>query len=460
MATAIHPLESISPIDGRYRSQISELADYFSERALMRYRVQIEVLYFMALAKEPAVKEVRRLTKVEQAKLHSLYQKFSIKDAERVKEIEATTKHDVKAIEYFIKQRLQRILSKTSSKSVIEFVHFGLTSEDINNLAYNLMLRDAIHNVYVPEVQQLIKLLQRDARRYKSLALLSLTHGQPATPTTVGKEYMVFVQRLRRQLASLQAITFTGKFGGATGNWAAVHVAYPKVQWLRFSKRFITGLDLEPNLATTQIESHDQIAAACHAIARINSIVKDFDQDMWYYISRKLFAQQNKAGEIGSSAMPHKINPIFFENSEGNIGIANTLLLHLADKLPVSRMQRDLTDSTVLRNQGVAIAHSVLAVRNTINALQRVTPNRTQLAAELNQHWEVLAEPIQTVLRKLGKEAPYEQLKQLTRGHEVTQIEIHAFIDGLDIPNKEKINLKKLTPATYVGLSATIANLP
>lgn len=456
MATAIHPLESISPIDGRYRSQISELADYFSERALMQYRIQIEVQYFMALAKEPAVKEVRRLTKAEQAKLHSVYEKFSLKDAERIKEIEATTKHDVKAIEYFIKQRLQR----TSLKSVIEFIHFGLTSEDVNNLAYSLMLRDAIHTVYIPQVQHLIKLLQRDARRYKSLALLSLTHGQPATPTTVGKEFAVFVQRLRRQLASLQTITFTGKFGGATGNWAAVQVAYPNVQWMRFSKRFITSLGLEPNLATTQIESHDQVAAACHAVARINSITKDFDQDMWYYIARKLFSQQNKAGEIGSSAMPHKINPIFFENSEGNIGIANALLLHLADKLPISRMQRDLTDSTVLRNQGVALAHSVLAVRNTINALQRVTPNRTQLAIELNQHWEVLAEPIQTVLRKLGKETPYEQLKQLTRGHEVTQTEIHTFIDGLDIPNKEKINLKKLTPATYVGLSVTIANLP
>ncbi len=451
----MNPLQSISPIDGRYRTKMHVLTDYFSEMALMGYRIKVEVMYLIALSEEPKIKEVRRFTKAEKEKVHALYEKFTIKQAERVKEIEDTTKHDVKAIEYFIKERLKR----TSLKPVLEFVHFALTSEDVNNLAFTSMLKDAVEEVYVPEVETFITALRKLARRDKGLSMLSLTHGQPATPTTLGKEYMVYVQRLERQLEALQSIRFTGKFGGATGNWAAMVVAYPQVNWMVFTKKFVSTFDLEPNLATTQIESHDQVARTYHAVARINAITKDFDQDMWMYISRKLFVQQNKKDEVGSSAMPHKINPIFFENSEGNIGIANALLYHLADKLAVSRMQRDLTDSTVLRNQGVAIAHSLLAIQNTLRALDRVQPNKKVMLDELNNHWEVLAEPIQTVMRRLGKDAPYEQLKALTRGAQLNQETLHIFIDGLDIPKKDKTHLKKLTPSTYVGLSKQVAEL-
>ncbi|MDP3970673.1 MAG: adenylosuccinate lyase [bacterium] len=455
MSNEIHPLQAISPVDGRYRAELAELAEYFSEQALMRYRIKIEALYFIALSDEPKIKQVRRFTKAERVKIHSLYENFSLKNAERVKEIEKTTNHDVKSVEYYIKEKLQR----TSLKSVLEFVHFGLTSEDINNIAFTSMLRDSVLDVYVPEVKSLVNNLQRHARRYKKLSMLSLTHGQPATPTTLGKEYAVVLHRLKQQLVSLQDIKYNGKFGGATGNWAAQYVAYPQVNWMAFAKKFITSLGLEPNLTTTQIEPHDKIAEAYHAVARINTIIKDFDQDMWHYISRGIFIQQNKAGEVGSSAMPHKINPIYFENSEGNVGLANALLIHLADKLPISRMQRDLTDSTVLRNQGVVIAHSVLAVRNIAKALQRVHPNNEQMKTELNNHWEVLAEPIQTVMRRLGKNTPYEQLKKLTRGQQLNKETLHAFIDGLDIPVQEKTKLKELTPANYIGLSEKIAIL-
>lgn len=449
------PLQAISPIDGRYRTIGDELTEYFSEMALMGYRIKIEVMYLLALSAHPQIKEVRKFSKTEQEALHALYEDFTLEQARRVKIIEATTKHDVKAIEYFMKERLKN----SSLKPVMEFVHFGLTSEDVNNLALSLMLHDAVYDIYVPGVENLIQQLRKQARAYKSVAMLSLTHGQPATPTTLGKELMVYVQRLERQLKTLTTISLTGKFGGATGNWAAQVVAYPQVDWMEFAKQFIASLGLEPNLATTQIESHDRMAEMYQAVARINTVIKDFDQDMWQYISRKLFIQQNKAGEIGSSAMPHKINPIYFENSEGNVGIANALLNHLAEKLPVSRMQRDLTDSTVLRNQGVAISHAVLAVRNTSQALDRVSPDKIHISAELNEHWEVLAEPIQTVMRRLGKEAPYEKLKALTRGHQLTQAALHEFINGLDIPKKEKQQLLSLTPATYIGLSVKVAEL-
>lgn len=455
MAHTLDPLQAISPIDGRYRSIGDELTDYFSEMALMGYRIKVEVMYLLALSNHPQIREVRKFTTTEQNSLHALYEDFTLEQARRVKAIEATTKHDVKAIEYFMKERLKN----SSLKPVLEFVHFGLTSEDVNNLAFSLMLHDAVHDVYVPGVQQLVQQLRKRARSYKQLSMLSLTHGQPATPTTLGKEFMVYVLRLERQLDSLSRVSLTGKFGGATGNWAAQVVAYPKVNWMQFATQFIRSLGLEPNLATTQIESHDRMAELYQAVARINTIIKDFDQDMWQYISRKLFIQQNKAGEIGSSAMPHKINPIYFENSEGNVGIANALLNHLAEKLPVSRMQRDLTDSTVFRNQGVAIAHSVLAVRNTSQALDRVSPDAQHITAELDDHWEVLAEPIQTVMRRLGKDAPYEQLKKLTRGHQLTKEALHEFINGLDIPSKDKQQLLQLTPATYIGLSVSVAEL-
>lgn len=437
-------LYALSPIDGRYRDEVAHLAPFLSEAALMRYRIYVEVEYLIAL---------RGLKPAEQTAVRRLWQNFSNRQAEQIKRIEAQTKHDVKAVEYFIKRQL----SRTPFKAHLEFVHFGLTSEDINNLAYSLMLRDALRQVYLPALSQLIKLLKQQARRYAGYAMLSLTHGQPATPTTLGKELLVHTLRLQRQYDRLRAIKLLGKFSGATGNWAALQVAYPNINWLTFSKRFVTRLGLDFNPVTTQIESHDRLVETYQALALINSIVRDVDQDMWLYISRGLFVQRQVAGEVGSSTMPHKINPIYFENSEGNCGLANALLNHLAEKLPVSRMQRDLTDSTVLRNQGVALAHSYLALINTLKALNRVQPNKEQLTAELNAHWEVLAEAIQTVMRKLGKPTPYEQLKRLTRGQQLDQTTLHLFIDHLDLPDVEKRRLKQLTPAAYIGLSKKIA---
>lgn len=448
-------LFSLSPLDGRYASSLAPLARLCSEAGLMRYRVQVEVEYLIALAADARIPEVGKFSATEQALLRGYYQNFSTRDAERIKAIEATTKHDVKAVEYFIKQKLQR----TSLRTVQEFVHFGLTSEDINNLAYSLMLRDSVQQVYLPAVRQLTQLLKHRARYYAGLPMLSLTHGQPATPTTLGKEYMVYAARLTRQQQTLKQLALLGKFGGATGNWAALVVAYPKVNWLQFSQRFVQRLGLEFNPATTQIESHDRIAEVYQAIARICTIIKDLDGDMWLYISRGVFTQRNVAGEIGSSAMPHKINPIYFENSEGNCGLAVTLLQYLAEKLPVSRLQRDLTDSTVLRNQGSALGHAYLAVQNVLQGLERIEPNRDVLAGELDAHWEVLAEAIQTVLRRLGKPTPYEQLKKLTRGQQLTRQHLHDFIDTLDIPTSEQQNLKKLTPGSYTGLSNQVATM-
>lgn len=421
----------------------------------MRYRIQVEVRYLMALAEQPNIKEVRRLTQAERQLLQGLYENFSPRAAERIKTIEQTTKHDVKAVEYYLKEKLKR----TSLRRVVEFVHFGLTSEDVNNLAYSLMLREGLQQVYIPLLQQLIKELKQRARQYKHVALLSLTHGQPATPTTLGKELGVFALRLQRQLTVLRSIRLLGKFSGATGNWAAVVVAYPKVNWLAFSRRFVERFGLEFNPATTQIESHDRLAETYHALSRINVIVRNLDQDMWLYISRGIFGQAKVAGEVGSSTMPHKINPIWFENGEGNSGIANALLHHLAEKLPLSRLQRDLTDSTVLRNQGQAIAYSVLALQSTLKGLARVQANKAQAATELDNHWEVLAEAVQTVMRRLGKPTPYEQLKSLTRGQQLDKVTLHCFIDSLDLPETDKVRLKKLTPHSYTGLSSTVAQL-
>lgn len=458
MNTTLHPLQAISPIDGRYRKDTAVLASYFSEQALMQYRLKVEVLYFIALSREPKITALGKLSAATEKKLHAVYQNFTLEDAIKVKQIETTTKHDVKAIEYFLKEQLKN----SGLKNKLEFIHFALTSEDINNLSYSLMLRDCVQQVYLPALQELIKYLQVQAKQHKNLSLLSLTHGQPATPTTVGKEYIVYAQRLHKQfqqLKQLEQFELFGKLGGATGTWAAHQAAYPTIDWLKFSTKFIKSLGLVPNLATTQIESHDAMVDVFQRVAHVCSIIKDLDQDMWLYISRKLFIQKNVAGEIGSSAMPHKINPIFFENSEGNCGLAIALCNHFSNTLPISRMQRDLTDSTLLRNQGVALAHALLGITNTMKAFKRLQPNTTQLQAELNQHWEVLAEPIQTVLRSLGRETPYEQLKQLTRGHEVTQADLHNFIDGLKLPSNVTQQLKKLTPSNYIGLAPKIATL-
>ncbi|MFH0818999.1 MAG: adenylosuccinate lyase [Patescibacteria group bacterium] len=451
----LNTLTSVSPIDGRYHKNTRKLSAYFSEMALMKYRVKVEVLYLIALATETKIKEIRKLTPLEKNKLEKLYINFSLADATAIKEIEKTTNHDVKAVEYFIKEKFK----KSSLQPVLEFVHFALTSEDINNLAYSLMLRDAVKNVYIPLTEQLLNKIKNLAKQNNNVSLLSLTHGQPATSTTLGKEFAVVAARIKRQLDILKKIKLMGKLNGATGNWAAHSVAYPQVNWINFSRKFVSSLGLEINLLTTQIEPHDSLCEVYDAIRRINNIVKDFDRDMWMYISRKIFKQQNKSGEIGSSAMPHKINPIFFENSEGNIGLANALLVFFSNKLPISRMQRDLTDSTVLRNQGTALAYCIIAYENTLKALERVATNKQTCQKELDEHWEVLAEAIQTVLRKLNYPKPYEKLKELTRGQKINQKVIHEFISGLDIDKKEKEKLLNLTPANYTGYSSKLANL-
>ena len=442
-------LNTISPIDGRYLKDTGVLADYFSEAALMRYRLRVETEYLIALSLQKEIKEINSFSKFGQEKLRTWYKNFSIEDAEEIKEIESITNHDVKAIEYFFKSKLER----TPLKKYTPFIHFALTSEDINNLSYSLMWQDAVNKVYIPELDKIYNVLVKFAQNHLDQPMLALTHGQTATPTTVGKETTVFLSRLKRQISQLKTQQLLGKLGGATGTWSAHHAAYPEVDWLDFSKNFITSLGLEPNLVTIQIESHDSLTESYHNISRINSILIDFTRDVWLYISRGIFAQLKKEGEIGSSTMPHKINPIQFENAEGNLGIANAYFSHLAAKLPISRMQRDLSDSTVLRNQGVPLAHSLLALKNINKGMSRLAINQQKLNEELENSWEVLAEAIQTVLRKCGHEDAYEQLKDLTRGEKINREVIHSFVSDLDIPAEEKSKLLKLTPQTYTGLA-------
>ncbi|TAN34258.1 adenylosuccinate lyase [Patescibacteria group bacterium] len=441
-------LTSVSPLDGRYESQTKELSPYFSEMALMKYRVMVEVEYLIALGAEKEIKEVIRFSEKEQKNLRSLYKRFSLAHAERVKEIENTTSHDVKAVEYFIKEKFPS-----------EFIHFALTSEDINNLAYSLMLKDGLEKVIYRAVEQILKALKNLAKANARVPLLAFTHGQPATPTTLGKEMAVFYKRLLRGLNHLKFIKLDGKLNGATGNYAAAALAYPQVDWIKFSQKFVSSLGLNPNLLTTQIEPHDCSAAVYDAIARLNNIIKDLDQDIWLYVSRGIFKLRKKAGEVGSSTMPHKVNPINFENSEGNLGVANAILRFMSDKLVVSRLQRDLTDSTVIRNQGAALGYSLLAYKNTLKGLEKLEVNKKQCEKELDEHWEVLAEAVQTVLRKVGYEKPYEKLKELTRGEKVDKKIMRAFIAGLEISNEEKNKLMKLTPAKYVGLSEKLVKL-
>jgi adenylosuccinate lyase len=419
--------------------------------ALMQYRLKVEVEYLIALGNEKSIDDLPAFPKDEQTRLRKIYQNFNTVGAKKIKEIEATTNHDVKAVEYYIQSNVK--------KALYPWIHFALTSEDVNNLSYTLMWRDGLKQVYLPTLQSVNKELKKLARKYKNASMLALTHGQPATPTTFGKELAVFCARLGRQIDQIKSHSLLGKFGGATGTWSAHIAAYPNTNWTRFAERFIKSLGLSPNLITTQIDPHDSAAESYHQVVRVNSILTDLCRDIWAYISRGILGQKKVAGEVGSSTMPHKINPIQFENAEGNMGIANALLNHLAVKLPISRMQRDLTDSTTLRNQGVALGHSYLALKNIKKGLSRITINKVTMANELDNHWEVLAEAVQTILRKSGKQDAYEQLKTLTRGQSINAVFIAEFVAGLKISENDKQTLLSLSPESYVGIAPKLVEL-
>lgn len=441
-------LTAISPVDGRYGSKTQELRAIFSEFGLLRFRVEVEVRWLQALAAHADISEVPALSDEANTLLDGIVANFNEADGQRIKDIERTTNHDVKAVEYFLKEKVE-VLPELAAVS--EFIHFACTSEDINNNAHALMLKTGRDQVVVPYCQQLIDEVKRLAALYRDVPMLSRTHGQPASPTTLGKEMANVAYRLERQLKQITAVEMLAKINGAVGNYNAHISAYPEVDWQDFAERFVTGLGLDFNPYTTQIEPHDYIAELFDAIARFNTIVLDFDRDIWGYISIGYFKQRTVAGEIGSSTMPHKVNPIDFENSEGNLGLANAIFNHLAAKLPVSRWQRDLTDSTVLRNLGVAVGYSLIAYQATLKGISKLEANPDALAADLDQNWEVLAEPVQTVMRRYGIEKPYEKLKELTRGKRVNAEGMRTFIDNLDLPETVKDELKQLTPANYIG---------
>jgi len=438
-------------LDGRYANSVNDLSPYFSEMALMQYRLKVEVEYLISLGNEKSIKDLPAFSKDEQTRLRKIYQNFNLTGAEKIKEIEATTNHDVKAVEYYIQTKVK--------KALYPWIHFALTSEDVNNLSYTLMWRDGLRRVYLPALQSVNEELKKLARKYKNASMLALTHGQPATPTTFGKELAVFCARLSRQIDQIKSHLLLGKFSGATGTWSAHMVANPKTNWTRLAEKFIKSLGLTPNLITTQIEPHDSAAESYHQVVRVNSILTDLCRDMWSYISRGILGQKKVAGEVGSSTMPHKINPIQFENAEGNMGIANALLNHLAVKLPISRMQRDLTDSTTLRNQGVALGHSYLTLKNIKKGLSRITINKVTMASELENHWEVLAEAVQTILRKSGKQDAYEQLKTLTRGQSINAASMADFVAMLKISDADKQTLLSLSPESYVGIAPKLVDL-
>ncbi len=448
------PLYSISPLDGRYGSKVDDLRAYFSEAALMKYRVMVEVEWFVFLCNQLKLNGTMVWKPIELKEIRSLYEFFDDVNANRVKAIEKTTNHDVKAIEYFIKENLKG----TAFEPYLEFVHFGCTSEDINNLSYALMLKGVLKNVVQPVLTGLSELIHQLGKKYKGVAMISRTHGQPATPTTMGKELINFLVRLERQLEALKGVEILGKMNGAVGNFNAHIVAYPNVKWVEASNKFIQQLGLTANLHTTQIEPHDFMAEIFDALKRINTIIVGLDRDIWTYISHGYFKQKLKEGEVGSSTMPHKVNPIDFENSEGNLGVANALLAHFSEKLPLSRLQRDLTDSTVLRNIGCGIGYSVLAYKNCIQGLHKLQLNEAALEQDLDSNWELLAEPIQMVMRRYGIEKPYEKLKELTRGRKVDKGTLHRFIDNLKIPKAEQKRLKALTPSKYIGLAIELVD--
>lgn len=441
-------LTAISPIDGRYRDKVEGLANYFSESALIRYRVMVEVEYFIALCELP-LPQLKGFDHSLFDSLKDIYLDFTVEDAQKVKDIEKVTNHDVKAVEYFIKEKFDQL----NLHDYKEFIHFGLTSQDINNTSVPCSFRDAIHDVYYPLIDELIAKLEELAEEWKDVPMLAKTHGQPASPTRLGKEIHVFVYRLSKQLELLKKVACSGKFGGATGNFNAHNVAYPEIDWTKFANDFLTRkLKIEREQYTTQISNYDNFAAVFDNLRRINTIVVDLDRDFWTYISTAYFKQKIKAGEVGSSAMPHKVNPIDFENSEGNLGMANAILDHLSNKLPISRLQRDLTDSTVLRNIGVPLAHTVIAFKSTLKGLNKLIINKTAIEADLEENWAVVAEAIQTILRREAYPNPYEALKALTRTNsKVTQQSIAEFIDTLDVSAELKAQLKQITPSNYTG---------
>lgn len=443
-------LTAISPIDGRYRGKTEKLAEYFSEYALIRYRIRVEIEYFITLCELP----LPQLEGFDQAlfpRLRNIYMKFDETGAARVKEIEKTTNHDVKAVEYYIKEQFDLIGSLEAFK---EFIHFGLTSQDINNTSIPLLVKEALKEVYVPQVEELIGQLEDYAEEWKDVPMLAKTHGQPASPTRLGKEIMVFAYRLRKQLEALRACEFTAKFGGATGNYNAHHVAYPQYDWRKIGDKFVSEkLGLIREQWTTQISNYDCLGGVFDAVRRINTIIIDLDRDFWMYISMEYFKQKIKAGEVGSSAMPHKVNPIDFENSEGNLGIANAVLQFLAQKLPVSRLQRDLTDSTVLRNIGVPLGHGIIAIQSALKGLRKLILNEAKISADLDNAWAVVAEAIQTILRREAYPHPYEALKALTRtNNTMTEETIHEFIKGLNVSEEVKAELLAITPHNYTGM--------
>ena len=447
-------LTALSPLDGRYARSADPLRPYFSEYALIRYRVRVELAWLMALAAEPGIAELKPFSKKTELLLGGLFTGFTEKDAEQIKKIEAETNHDVKAIEYWLKAKLGK---NREVQGALEFIHFAATSEDINNLAYALMLAEARAKVMLPKLDQLIGVLREGAHRHAGLAMLSRTHGQPASPTTLGKELANVVARLRRARARIAAVALLGKKNGAVGNYHAHSIAYPKFDWERFCERFVKSLGLEFNPYTTQIEPHDSFAELFDAYAAANTILLDLDRDLWGYISLGYFRQTAKKGEVGSSTMPHKVNPIDFENSEGNIGVANALLRHLADKLPVSRWQRDLSDSTALRNAGSALGHTLLAYVACLRGLAKLEADPRRIAEDLDANWEVLTEAVQQVMRRHGVAGAYEKLKALARGKRLDRKQLAAFIKTLPIPPEAKKRLLALTPAAYTGLAARLA---
>ena len=444
----LSPLTAVSPVDGRYHSKTKSLQNYYSEHALIRYRVKVEIEYFIALCEIP-LPQLADFDKNLYNALRDIYENFSLEDSQSIKDIESITNHDVKAVEYFIKGKFDNL----GIEKYKEFIHFGLTSQDINNTSLPMLIKDSLNEVYYPLLNEMIDILDKYAEEWKDIPMLAKTHGQPASPTRIGKEINVFSYRLKQQLALLKQTPISGKFGGATGNFNAHHIAFPEINWPEFAKKFLNSdLGIEREDWTTQISNYDNLSALFNGLARINTILIDLDRDFWQYISMEYFKQKIKEGEVGSSAMPHKVNPIDFENSEGNLGIANAIFTHLANKLPISRLQRDLTDSTVIRNVGVPLAHSIIAIQSTIKGLNKLILNESAIANDLDNMWNVVAEAIQTILRREGYEKPYETLKALTRTNSKVDAEsISSFIDTLKVTDEVKNELKKITPHNYTG---------